>query len=578
MFVALGSWLRSWFALLVVLVAFVWSGLAILSHRAEESPPGVTVTLRLAHWQLETGVRDAFEEMAAQYANLHPNVRIRQEAIPEGTYGQWITTQLMGGTAPDMFEIGMVPYHVQLGYYNRYLVPLTLFTAQPNSYNEGTEHHGVPWRKTYKDAMRGGYVEEVQEYMSVPLSQFGIRIFYNRDLFTRLTGLESPPREFRAFLEACQKIRSQRDAQGRHYTAITGSKYHVGMWDGYMAEVLSFGAVRQADYNRDGNVGADEAFVAFKTGQLDLGFPSYAARFAMLRLLCDQFQVGFTGLGRDEAVFLFAQQKAVFISTGTWDAFSLMEQAKGSFEVGVMNFPMPAADDVEFGSVMEGPRYERPEAAFKFGITRTSEHPEVALDFLRFMGSQRGNERMNQIIGWIPAITQTQLHPMLEAFEPNLVGVYGAMPLGGLGGETYIQWAQLLALFHVNQIDFANFRLRFEPFYLERGVREFEEMQRNRRRGVFRDDQFLAGFRARAMQAQSEEAHTLWVKYRQLTGERLVRRELANSRLLWNYTQGPVPGATAPYELSPQVMQRVRARLEAPAHPDAPAAHKAVTR
>ena len=46
-----------------------------------------------------------------------------QDAIPEMVYGQWKTTQLMGGTAPDMIECGLgIPYHLLVQYYNRQLI------------------------------------------------------------------------------------------------------------------------------------------------------------------------------------------------------------------------------------------------------------------------------------------------------------------------------------------------------------------------------------------------------------------------------------------------------------------------
>ena len=38
------------------------------------------------------------------------------------------------------------------------------------------------------------------------------------------------------------------------------------------------------------------------------------------------------------------------MTTGTWDARSLQEQAKGQFEVGIMDFPIPAADDPVYGA------------------------------------------------------------------------------------------------------------------------------------------------------------------------------------------------------------------------------------
>ena len=555
------TFLKRNFAVFVVGATFLWSAVAIVTYRQQQTPPGAKVVLRIGHWQLEAGVRDAFERMSAEYTKLHPEVLIVQDAIPESTYAQWMTTQLMGGTAPDMIEVGMLPYNVILGFHSRYFLPLTAYVNQPNPYNQGTDLDGVPWRQTYKDGMRNSYVEELQEYMMVPLSQFGIRVFYNKSLLRRLTGRDDAPRSFREFLAACEKIRSHKDERGRPYTPIAGSSYHIGMWDSFMCDPLTYGAIRRVDFNRDGAVGNDELFVGFKTGRVSFDFPPYEAKFRILRLLTDQFQRGFTGLGRDEAVFLFAQQRAVFITTGTWDAGSLQEQARGSFEVGVMDFPLPARDDPEFGAVLEGPIYERPSAQFPFAITRTCRHPDVAIDFLRFLGSQRGNQELNRIIGWIPAINGTSLSPLLQAFEPHLEGVYGGMPVT-LGGETTIKWQQLYALYQVNQITYAKLAADFTPFYLEHGAAEYEEIQRNRQRGLARDEQFVAGVRARAIAAASPDAPSLWVKYRQLTAGRLICRDLGPALLQKTLEDGAVGKAVGPYEFSPDVIARVRARLQ----------------
>lgn len=558
-------WLKSHYPLLVVAGTFLWSAGAIVSYRKQAVRPGVTQVLRIGHWQLEAGVRDAFRLLIADYCRLHPDVLIVQDAIPEGTYGQWMTTQLMGGTAPDIIEVGMgVPANVLLGFYNRYFVPLTSYVNQANPYNKGTELEAEAWRKTYKDGMRNGYIEELQEYMQVPLSQFGVRIFYNKTLLKKLTGLTEPPPDFRAFMAACDTIRSQKDERGKSYVPITASANHVMHWDNYMSSPLTFGAVRLVDFNRDGLVGADELFVGMKTGRVDFHYPPFEARFRMLRHLTDQFQPGFTGLGRDEAVFLFAQQRAVFITTGTWDAGTLKEQARDVFELGIMDFPFPTGNDPEFGSIVEGRRYEKPASSFTFAITRTSRYPEVALDFLQFISSRANNEKMNGIIGWIPAITGTRMSPLMSAFEPHLEGVYGAMP-AMLGGETIIKWQQIFALFQIGQIDYEEMIRQYQPFYLEKGGEELEELLRNKTRGLIRDEQFLAGYRWRTLPVPERERNSREIKLRQLTESRLISRDLGVSLLRNRLTAANDSAEPAPYAFSPSVIAKVRARVTADA-------------
>lgn len=559
------TFLKKHFPLLVVASTFLWALIAISVHRASQAPEDAIV-LRIGHWQLEASVREALDQMAREYREkVNPKVYIIQDAIPEMIYSQWATTQLMGGTAPDMMQVGaMLPYHLWLQYYNRYFTTLTRYVNQPNPHNKGTPLDGLSLRATFKDGMRSSYIDEMQEFINVPLSLFGIRIFYNRDLLKRLTGLDEAPGEYRAFLAACEAIRSHKDIKGQPYIPIAGSKYHIGMWESMMFDPLTYGVRRVADFNRDGFVGNDELYVAFKTGRIGFDHPAVHAKFRMLREVTDHFQTGYTGLTRDEAVFLFAQQRAVFMSTGTWDARSLEQQARGQFNVGVMDFPLPAADDPVYGDVIEGPIYERPTGGFPFAITRTSKHPDVALDFLLFMASHEQNEKLNRIIGWIPAVRQTRMDPMLEAFEPHLIGVYGCLNLF-LGGETWIRWLQLYTLYQVNQISYEEMTSEFGPFYKKYGFKDFMELQKDWRRGMQNNEQFLAGIRALALaseDADTEESN--WIKYRALTASRQIWPEIGHTRQVKLVTGELALPPMGPYEYSEEVLENVRRRLEKP--------------
>jgi len=555
------AFLKSWYALLVVVGAFAWSGIAIVSYRTEQSPPG-SITIRLGHWQLEASVRDAINEMAREYREqVNPRVYVVQDAIPEGLYGQWVSTQLMGNTAPDIMQVGnFLPYPVWLAYYNRYFVPLTRYVNAPNPHNRGNELASVPLRQTYKDGMKTAYVGEMQEYISIPLSIFGVRIFYNRDLLLKLTGREEAPRGYREFLAVCEEIRQHKDATGKEYVPIAGSAYHFAMWSGMMFDPLTYSAIRRADFNRDAELANDELFVAVKTGAMDFNFPAYRARFQMQREVTDYFQTGYTGLSRDEAVFLFAQQRAVFMTTGTWDARSLEQQAAGRFRVGVMDFPLPDKQDPEYGGVIEGPVYETIEGGFRFSISRTSPHFEEALDFLLFLASKEQNEKLNRIIGWIPAVEGTAMDPLLHAFEPHLEGVYGAFPVV-IGGETAIRWGQLFSLFQVGKIDYDQFVEQYQSFYLEKGLDDYLEQQREWRRGMQRNEQFLASIRAKALMSSGDEATSNWVKYRALTAQRQIWSEIDHSRQLQFVRHNRRPSKVGPYEYSPEVLAKIKERL-----------------
>ena len=79
-----------------------------------------------------------------------------------------------------------------------------------------------------------------------------------------------------------------------------------------------------------------------RAGKSTFANPAYEASFKMVREITDEFPSGWSGLTRDEALFNFAQQKAVFLATGTYEAEGIREQAAGKFDLGLMDFPLPS--------------------------------------------------------------------------------------------------------------------------------------------------------------------------------------------------------------------------------------------
>jgi len=554
-----------YFPVLVIVGTFSWACIDIYTRGVEEQPEDVTV-IRIAHWQLEPAVREAFEEMGRRYQALHPDVRIKQEAIPEGIYGTWVTTQVVGGTAPDLIEIGMglLP-QIWVSYFHRYFEPLTRKANQANPYNANTPLENVPFRQTFKDDMRLGYSAELAEYMYVPLSMFGVRLFYNKDLLKTLTGLDEAPTEYRAFLEACERIKAHTGPNGQLYVPIASSRWHFWHYQEWMFDPLTYSVMRLADFNRDGLVGNEELFVALRTRRVTWEHPAVHARFQMVREVSNYFQPGWTGLTRDEAVFLFIQQRAVFMTTGTWDVQSLIEQSEGLFEVGLMDFPIPSKDDPVYGDILEGPRYAVPAAGFGFGVTR-SERSDIAFDFLQFLTSQEGNEELNSLIGWIPSIRGAKTTELLEKFSPNLDGVYGAFSFlnAAIQGNSATRFQQEYSAYQVKACSYEEMWKKYQAFYDEHGEQDYLETQKDWRRDRIGEQRHLIWLRSKAMAQKTEEdAMPFWMKYRKLTWDRLIWAEVAHNGGIALVKQGPAPDAPGPYEYGPYAMKRIRERVKA---------------
>ena len=549
------------YTIIVIALVYLWACVSIITYQIDEAPPGIK-TIRIGHWQLETGVRDAFIELAKDYAKIHPDVKVIQDAIPESVYGQWTSTQLMGETGPDILEMGMAPTQVLLSYYNRYMIPLSSYASNPNPYNKGNEFENLPLRQTYKDGMRSGYLTEMQEYMQIPLSMFAVRIFYNKDLLKKLTGSDKVPRNFAEFKKACQIIERQKNSVGKQYVPIVGSKYHFGLWEWAMCDVLSYGVMDKADFNRDGYVGNDELYIAVKTGRMDFNYEPFKAKFQMVRELSNFCQPGYTGLSRDEGVFLFVQQKAVFMTTGTWDANSLVDQTKGKFEVGLMDFPLPDKNDPEYGNVIKGPRYEQVSTGFPFAIMRNSKNLDTAIDFMLFLTSKENNEKLNKIIGWIPAIKNTRTDPFLADFEPRFEGIYGNSNLF-LGGETWIKWMQVYSNYQCKKISYDELVREFEPFYKEKGLYDFMELQMDWKRTIIKKEAFITALWADANLADPVAAKSFWTKYRTQAARLQVFPEIDRAKQMCLVEKGPTLNSNiGPYEYSPEVIQKIKSKLK----------------
>lgn len=559
------AWLVGKAPFLVIGATFLWAAGTIFLRKVEEAAPG-EIVIRLAHYQLEPGVRQAFEVMGEEYRKLHPHVRIRQEAIPESTYAQWITTQIIAGTPPDIFQAGLIPPGLLSQYYVRYVLPLTGRVSQPNPYNVGTDLEGVPLAATFKDGMRLGFVEEAQEYLRILPSMLGVRLLYNRDLLRGLTGLEEPPGDLASFLEVCEKIRSRKLPDGVSYTPIAGSKYHANLWDIYFSRPYSYAALPKVDLNRDGRVGRDELYVAVHANKISLDDPAYLASQKLFGVLTPNFQTGFVGLQRDDAVILFANQRAVFMLAGLWEAPGVIKQAEGVFDLAYMALPDPTAKNPEFGPFVLGPRYEESNNALPLVVTRSSPHAEVAVDFLLFLCGQKQNEQFNRIIGWLPAIKGAEPPPALAQFQPSVQGIYPAFE-PQMGGETTIRWQQDLALFEIGQITAEELLKNFSEYYTsESGRRDFDEFIRTWRRRQRSDEQIVIARRTEAIRRGENPDASPPGGWRNLVWARHLRPQLnfeRSERMVREGPDGPLL-RRGPYERSERSKASLRQARQKP--------------
>lgn len=392
--------------------------------------------IRFAHWQLEGGLRKAFDALARDYEKLHPGVKIEQLAIPERTYAQWIQTQLIGGTAADILQLG----RLQAGedeMLARFFYPLSDLVEQPNPYNKGSDLENTAWRNTFIDGLVGGfnYRPNLLEYYGVGMSMFTVRVYYNASLWKLILGDTPIPEDFDQFITICNRINEYAEKSGAKIIPVAGSKANgpqlIDKLSASQTQRMAREVLRNYAMKQDG----PEVGVCFLRGDWTLESPGIQGAFSITRDVGRLLQPGYMSITREDSAFYFVQGRALMIAAGSWDAPSFRQQAP--FEIKVFNIPIPARSHPTYGANVYGPASEAATTVgLSFGISRDSRFRERAIDFLQFLTSKAANTKFTHLSDWLPGIVDVEAPPFVQPFLPNTDGYVDGFNISSIGGNT----------------------------------------------------------------------------------------------------------------------------------------------
>ncbi len=463
----------------------------------------------IMHWQLEPGYREAMQAVIDDY-NALPHVqaagvRVRQLAVTERVYAQILNVHVLSGTAPDLCAKGMsqMDRGAEMA---QYFEALGDHADRPNPYHAAEYFDGsltrdeleslaeMPWRESLIDGMKGGWSDALQDYYAVPTSFVGgTKIYYNRTLVAEAKALlrdaasqPERPRWYEALflrrtaegavegyvtegrdLQAWLSDDSRPDTLGRLFmlaaairelaarenntdlVAIAGSAYSVGLFTKHYLVPFTSSYADVLDLNGDSSATAVETWIGWKAGHWSFSDPAVVAYYECMRKVCELFPPGFLGLDREQARRRFVAGDAAMISSGLWDARSLMDTVEGRvlapgepdpsgvrvsvvegqrragyrFSLGIMDFPLPGPGE-RWSEWISYPASEaRASPGVPYMVYHRSPNKDWAIDFLRYLTSRPVNERFNQQAGWLPIALHARPAPWLDAFVPNVRGL-----------------------------------------------------------------------------------------------------------------------------------------------------------
>lgn len=422
---------------LFLVAAFGVSIARVLSIREKLFDPSKTI-LRIQHWQLEMGYRDAMQAVIDRYVRMRKEqfgeeLQILQIPVTERVYGQLLNTHLISGTAPDLAELGMSKLASDDQYLARFFQPLTKLIDAPNPYNDPKywpelseanreklrKLKTLPWRETFTDGMRSGYREQLQDYFSAPTSMFTLRLFYNKELLAR-AGYPRGPQTMQDLFDASRKIREMKDKDGKNLIPIAGSRYNINPFKGKYAIPFTAAFEPKLDLDLDGGISKWESYVGFLKGITTMRTPAIRANYECMREICKQFSPGFMGMDRMQAGFNFVMGRSAMIASGSWDAMSLFKQAQ--FEVGIADFPLPAKGQRWSQYVLGRGNEAAVGGGGLYGIFKYGKNKDIAVDFLRFITSQPANQLLNQKADWLPVVLGAWPSDRMKPFVPDPKG------------------------------------------------------------------------------------------------------------------------------------------------------------
>ncbi len=192
----------------------------------------------------------------------------------------------------------------------------------------------------------------------------------------------------------------------------------------------------RCDFTIDGYADPLEVYLGYREGAIRFDEPAFLMSWQCMAELATNFQLGWQAALRDDAVFMFVQQRAAMFASGSWDASSILRQVGDRFEVGVFDFPLPV-DHPQFGQYVKGPISEGSiKGGIPWGINLKSPHKDLCIDFLQFCTTAANNEKFNAAITWLPVVRGAKVSDRLGAFKPRMEGFVFGLDFQGLSTST----------------------------------------------------------------------------------------------------------------------------------------------
>ena len=380
---------------------------------------------------------DFFFFAAREYEKVRPDVQVDLYGDPR--IADKVRVRILEGTFPEVSNAGL-NYWALIR--NGEILPLDDYLDGPSWDGDRT------WRASFLPGSLDRYEYEGKIY-GLPFLYSVYVVWYNKNMFAEHGW--APPRTWDEFFALCEQIR----AAGIWPLAFQGR------YPGYIG-----GVTDNAYYHLAGR----ERFYE----QKDLvpgsfANPEYVTALGLIqRTAQEYFQPGALGMSHTEAQLEFFLGHTAMVFCGSWLKSEMMGKIPDGFRLGAFNLPVVEGGAGEPGAIYTGAGY--------YFVFKNSAHPELGVDFLRFMSSREMagtfaemRDVLVAVNGAMEGRTSEDLQDLVELAQQATTS-YGTAP-----GEGFPEMDQFL-----NDVRFKIVNGQMTP---EEGAKELEsaaEAVRNR--------------------------------------------------------------------------------------------------
>lgn len=346
-----------------------------------------TVDFTVAEYSAKTG--PYFQEVATAFEAANPDIKINVEVVPWDTLLQRLTTDIAGGSSPDISIIG-----------TRWLLD---FAAQGIA--EPVDAYLTPeFKSTFIDTFMAPSVMD-GKIMGLPVAASARAMMVNLDLYEKAGA--TPPKTWDEFYAASQKIAALPDTfafglQGKEIE--TDAYFYYSLWT-HGGEIL----------NADGTSGLDS--------------PAALAAATLYKKMIDEglTQPSPTNYNREEVFNLFKQGKVGTIFTFPMLVPQIKEEAP-NLKYQILPFP-------------EG------SAKATYGVTDTlmlfadSDVKEAAWKFIEFAYKDEWRTKFDHAEGFLP-VTKGVAAEDYYTTDPDVAGFAAGLPYAKFA-PTIANWEEI---------------------------------------------------------------------------------------------------------------------------------------